>query len=751
MRFGRRSPGWISGKRFFGDNGARHTENGGVASEERSALLGAPDFEDDAVESTAPTDDEAEFGLDDLPEPPPAQPPGGDPTQRLLTILGRFQRELNRAPDADDPEEWVDGCMEQLIEGIEVAMGQRWEDVHRALTDTARVLQSYEDAGEPAQSRTFLEDSYEILCLMVGDLIVDNVRSGVMQKWEQRYQMAVEDLAEAGIPVVDDEGQPQPTAPAPVAAAPEADEGAPEAAEEAGEQRRDPVGAAWEQAFATAGHHAHHAAASSAFEPEADDDTDDTPPAPRRAIDWDALMENEPPEGDAATEAEGGDDDFYLRGGAAPAEAVADTPEVADLPGLPEAPADELDAGAEPAGLEELELPEAEEAPAVDSALEASASAAAVPAGPAWDEGLVADETETETEAEVEEVAVPGEAPPVAVEAADAEGLAHEDEDEDDEEDDLFSAAARAIAEEFNAPDGDTAGETPLADESLDGAVSAFIADATEAPATPEYEPEPAPEVAADAMEAAAEPAAPEPEPAPAPEPAAAVPEPGTPQAFLHAASQAMASGDIAAARLAALDLAVSMGQAEVEAAQAQVEAAERDVEANSAARTQAEAGVQAAQEKLKEAEWLLGERRAERETTHGELSEVDTRITAKREAIGDLDRRIQELVAERDAERAALDALEQERTDGQHTLEVKDAAVAKTESETEQAQAVLEAARAEVASLEQARQACEATVADARAQREKHQQALDEMLRTKEAIAPRPASGAEADAPAKE
>src|SRR5690606_365585 len=70
---------------------------------------------------------------------------------------------------------------------------------------TGRVLQTYENAGRANECVPFLADSYEILCLMVGDLIVDKVRSGVIRKWRERYQVALEDIAAKGLVLVRDE------------------------------------------------------------------------------------------------------------------------------------------------------------------------------------------------------------------------------------------------------------------------------------------------------------------------------------------------------------------------------------------------------------------------------------------------------------------------------------------------------------------------------------------------------------------
>jgi hypothetical protein len=128
----------------------------------------------------------------------------GDPTQQLLTALGRFQRQVNVADSGAPSEAWVDNCIDQLIAGIQIAHVRGWKGVKEALTDTARVLQSYDEAGDASGCVAFLQDAYEILCLMVGDLIVDNFRSGVMDKWRERYLRAVADLEHLGYTVIDD-------------------------------------------------------------------------------------------------------------------------------------------------------------------------------------------------------------------------------------------------------------------------------------------------------------------------------------------------------------------------------------------------------------------------------------------------------------------------------------------------------------------------------------------------------------------
>ena len=187
MRFGKQRKWGVAAKRrLFGSS--QEEQGGSVATEERSALL--------EEEDTAPAPEETR-------EAAPAL--AGDPTQHLLTALGRFHRQVVKANSAASSEDWCDECMDQIIAGIEIAIGQEWEDVQEALTGAARLLESYEEGGRVEDCLPFLQDGYEILCLMVGDLIVDNVRSGVMDKWRIRYEIAVEELLKSGLELVQDE------------------------------------------------------------------------------------------------------------------------------------------------------------------------------------------------------------------------------------------------------------------------------------------------------------------------------------------------------------------------------------------------------------------------------------------------------------------------------------------------------------------------------------------------------------------
>lgn len=187
VRFGRRNKTKpISVRREVGD--FPEATLGPVAAEERSALLS---FESTGNAAPLP---HANNGSG-----------GGDPTQQLGTALGRFHRYVMKGQAGAPQEFWSDDCMNQLAAAIEIAISENWMHLVEALTDVARILQSYENAGYARQCVPFLIESYEILSLMVGDLMVNNTGSGVMEKWRERYRNAVDELTSAGLALVLDD------------------------------------------------------------------------------------------------------------------------------------------------------------------------------------------------------------------------------------------------------------------------------------------------------------------------------------------------------------------------------------------------------------------------------------------------------------------------------------------------------------------------------------------------------------------
>ena len=129
----------------------------------------------------------------------------GDPIQHLFSTLGKFNRHMSQAQHAPDSGDWAEKCMNELASGLEIAIACNWTPVKDALIDTARILHSYDCVGRRRDAIPFLNNSYEILSLMVGDLIVDKVRSGVIQKWKELYGKTLDELKGAGIPLVEDE------------------------------------------------------------------------------------------------------------------------------------------------------------------------------------------------------------------------------------------------------------------------------------------------------------------------------------------------------------------------------------------------------------------------------------------------------------------------------------------------------------------------------------------------------------------
>ncbi|HOZ46983.1 MAG TPA: hypothetical protein PLO37_16735 [Candidatus Hydrogenedentes bacterium] len=139
------------------------------------------------------------------PDPPVEIRAGGDPTQELLTILGRFQRQIARAEAGAEQDEWAGSCIEELVSAAEIAAREGWGEIVDALAGIGRVLRTYESAGYAHLCVPFLSEGHEILCLMVGDLIVGSVRVGVLQKWRSCYAMATEEIEAAGLRLADDQ------------------------------------------------------------------------------------------------------------------------------------------------------------------------------------------------------------------------------------------------------------------------------------------------------------------------------------------------------------------------------------------------------------------------------------------------------------------------------------------------------------------------------------------------------------------
>lgn len=128
-----------------------------------------------------------------------------DPIHDLSTAVNKFQRLLSQAQYTPEGAEWVEKCMNELATGLEIAIDCDLIPMRDALIDTARILHSYDRAGRWQESLPFLNNSYNILSLMVGDLIIDKIQPALVRKWKVFYQKASEELGKAGIPLADDE------------------------------------------------------------------------------------------------------------------------------------------------------------------------------------------------------------------------------------------------------------------------------------------------------------------------------------------------------------------------------------------------------------------------------------------------------------------------------------------------------------------------------------------------------------------
>ena len=129
-------------------------------------------------------------------------------TQNLLTALGRFQRQLTDAHGDSSSSLWSDECMNQLITAVDISLAQEWAPIVEALTDTGRILQTYKNSDRAQDAVPFLNDAYEVLCLMVGDLIVENDSDALVSNWRRLYSGAVRAIEDTGLVLArdDDDG-----------------------------------------------------------------------------------------------------------------------------------------------------------------------------------------------------------------------------------------------------------------------------------------------------------------------------------------------------------------------------------------------------------------------------------------------------------------------------------------------------------------------------------------------------------------
>lgn len=489
--------------------------------------------------------------------PPPQEESmvAGDPTQRLLTALGRFQRQVSRAEEGAPQEAWCDECMNQLITGIEIALNEDWADVKEALTDVARILQTYEDVGRADESIYFLKDSYEILCLMVGDLIVGNVRSGVMKKWQDRYERALDELGDAGLTLVDDESPGGGAAHERGWSDPDATTMGLDSGDDFDDFIEEQAGAISSPAFDNA---PEPAPRSQGFPADPDD--------PFAPLDLDTV-------------------DGSPFGAPASAAATTDLPSLDDLLGRPVADTDDLEEESSAAGLDLSE----------DFTAESDHIGY----------GLLEDETET----------APANVPEERLEIQDAV----------------------VELESTEAP-------APMPEPEPELALDLEPEPEPEPQAAAELEPEPEPAPAPAPAPARVEPRA----AAPAPEPE---PAPGSPEALFRTAQQAMAQGNLADAKVFALQLAVNMAKMEADQVAGRIALIEADIAQNAQSIATGEHAVSEAEFRVLQLEEQVTICQREFDSKREEIGRLRDEVAGVEGGVAELNRQIEELIARRDEE----------------------------------------------------------------------------------------------------
>lgn len=618
MRFGKKSRNLAAAsRRIFGERPQHDQQAAGLATE----TLESTGYEENAM----------------TPPPPEESMVAGDPTQRLLTALGRFQRQVARAEEGTPQDAWCDECMNQLITGIEIALNEDWADVKEALTDAARILQTYEDAGRADKCVRFLKDSYEILCLMVGDLIVGNVRSGVMKKWHDRYERALDELADAGLTLVDDDG------PA---------------------EREAPRGA-----------------------------QSDTAERPQTRDDFDALLDRDETAPESIFDGE--------PAGTASGRAFASDP---DDPFAPlDADFQDPNARAPFAGTESLHQPAVNpsELPSLDELLGRPVSA---------DDDL--DE---------------GERP--APELSDDFTADHGDSD----------AAVEMEAETVLLDEEETESvyeEEPVDEKAIPETAFSGLDDTAEPPALDEAPARPVPEPVA--VAAVAAPPVPEPEPAP-----------GTPEALLRTAQRAMAAGNVADAKVFALQLAANMAKLEADQVQARIEVIESDIESNSSAVTAGELAVNEAEDRVRTLEEAVSRCQQEVEEKVQQIGSIREEVASVESTVADLNRQIAELEARRDAEAERLAHCQANLEDSVNEEERMRAELESLKEEESGSRENLDGAREHVRSLQDAGAACAANLAATQTELERRRRAVDDIENTIRHVSGEPEEAPAAPAPA--
>ncbi len=608
----------------------------------------------------------------------------GDPIQQLFTTLGKFHRHLNKAQHAPDGEGWCDACMHELMTGLEISIACNWTPVKDALIDAARILHSYEQAGKAGLCVPFLRDSYELLSLMVGDLIVDTVRTGVKQKWREHYMRAVEELESLQIPLVEDDEREvnvthQDTATDVDSIIDEVKKSEPPEKAAATSKATPPETAdtaAAEETDATA-------SIESAGDMETQEEVESEAPAVSTDARDDTKSDDVPPLSDditaardAADKTGAGEDDASTQANTEE-ETPFEEPSLSDTADVPFPPTDaETDtppqdtSATEATGDTPFPPVHAEEETPFQDSLDSDGAALEEEVARDLAAAFSDDKREPESpETTTTDDTASSDADAVSDETIEDGSVGDTDTSEAATQQEPEDEAPAPASDDTASPDSETA-DTPTEKELFDSH------DASSDDATPEEE------ISTDAEHDATQ--AP-PEETPATSSTESV-EDTSPEALLQRVQAAISTGDTGNTKAMALELAVAMARLEYEQARENLAKTEQLLLENGNTIKQAKTNVEKAEHELLQAEELLAAREGERNACREQVGTIDDELDTLKTELADID--------------AQIEALQQKRREQANRIENKQAEHAEAIDSESRTQTELESLTQEMESI---------------------------------------------------
>lgn len=120
--------------------------------------------------------------------------------QEILAHLSHFSEQLAK----HDSTSWSDACMDDLIACMEIAIKEGWGELAQVLADTGRVLQTYENEQRCSEVIPFLQNAYDALCRLVGDIVIEKPIAESLAYWENIFSQAQDELSTKGMDLFQD-------------------------------------------------------------------------------------------------------------------------------------------------------------------------------------------------------------------------------------------------------------------------------------------------------------------------------------------------------------------------------------------------------------------------------------------------------------------------------------------------------------------------------------------------------------------